>query len=190
MYSQSTSGSTQPGERPATTRSGDVSSTRQHSIMGHATKEEEEEDCSRQLFGIGSRAVCRTYAIHVDAVRVGSCVLIGLYEASGERLGYEVEPDELALFSSCTSRPHLGGLGLGSCGLRFPSQSNSDATAPLPVGLLTSSVVLLGSWSRGALRPLLGGLVLGLAQWSCLHHCSFITPSFNGSRSFSCMFYY
>ena len=34
MYSQSTSGSTQPGERPATARSGDVTSTRQHSITG------------------------------------------------------------------------------------------------------------------------------------------------------------
>ena len=39
-YSQSTSGSTQPGERPVTARSGDVSSTRQHSIMGHAATEE------------------------------------------------------------------------------------------------------------------------------------------------------
>jgi len=50
MYSQSTSGSTQPGERPVTARSGDVSPTRQHSIMGHveekaeAKKEEEEEE--------------------------------------------------------------------------------------------------------------------------------------------------
>ena len=33
-------GSTQPGERPVTARSGDVSSTRQHSIMGHAATEE------------------------------------------------------------------------------------------------------------------------------------------------------
>ena len=40
MYSQSTSGSTQPGERPVTARSGDVSSTRQNTIMGHATEEE------------------------------------------------------------------------------------------------------------------------------------------------------
>jgi len=39
-YSQSTSGSTQPGERPVTARSGDVSSTRQDSIMGHAATEE------------------------------------------------------------------------------------------------------------------------------------------------------
>jgi len=39
MYSQSTSGATQPGERTATARSGDVSSTRQHSIMGHATQD-------------------------------------------------------------------------------------------------------------------------------------------------------
>ena len=38
MYSQSTSGSTQPGERPVTTRSGNVSSTRQHSIMEHTTE--------------------------------------------------------------------------------------------------------------------------------------------------------
>jgi len=38
MYSQSTSGSTQPGETPVTARSGDVSSTRQHSIMEHATE--------------------------------------------------------------------------------------------------------------------------------------------------------
>jgi len=30
----------QPGERPVTARSGDVSSTRQHCIMGHATEEE------------------------------------------------------------------------------------------------------------------------------------------------------
>jgi len=45
MYSQSTSGSTQPqpGERPVTARSGDISSTRQHSIMGHATEERERE---------------------------------------------------------------------------------------------------------------------------------------------------
>jgi len=41
MYSQSTSGSTQPGERPSTARSGDVSSTRQHSIMGHVATEED-----------------------------------------------------------------------------------------------------------------------------------------------------
>jgi len=34
MYSQSTSGSTQPGERPVIARSGDVSSTRQHSSRG------------------------------------------------------------------------------------------------------------------------------------------------------------
>jgi len=40
VYSQSTSGSTRPGERPVTARSGDVSSTRQHSIMGHANEEE------------------------------------------------------------------------------------------------------------------------------------------------------
>ena len=39
MYSQSTSGSTQSGERPVTARSGDVSSTRQHSIMGHVAEE-------------------------------------------------------------------------------------------------------------------------------------------------------
>ena len=40
--SQSTVGSTQSGERPVTARSGNVSSTRQHSIMGHGTEEEEE----------------------------------------------------------------------------------------------------------------------------------------------------
>jgi len=34
MYSQSTSGSTQPGERPVTACSGDISSTWQHSFMG------------------------------------------------------------------------------------------------------------------------------------------------------------
>ena len=39
LYSQSTSGSTQPGERPATVCSGDVSSTRKCSIMEHATEE-------------------------------------------------------------------------------------------------------------------------------------------------------
>ena len=44
MYSQSTPGSSQPGERPVTARSSVVSSTRQHSIMQHATKEEEEEE--------------------------------------------------------------------------------------------------------------------------------------------------
>jgi len=43
MYSQSTSRSTQPGERPVTARSGDVSSTRQHSIMEHATEVTEGE---------------------------------------------------------------------------------------------------------------------------------------------------
>jgi len=42
MYGQSTSGFTQPGEWPVTERSGDVSSTRQNPIMGHATEEEEE----------------------------------------------------------------------------------------------------------------------------------------------------
>ena len=41
VHCQSTSGSTQPGERPTTARSGDVSSTRQHSIMGHVVIEEE-----------------------------------------------------------------------------------------------------------------------------------------------------
>jgi len=35
-YSQSTSGSTRPGERPVTARSGDVSSTWQHFVIGHA----------------------------------------------------------------------------------------------------------------------------------------------------------
>ena len=73
----------------------------------------------------------------------------------------------------------------------FPAKG-SDATAPLPV--LNSSAVLIGFRSRGALRPLLGvlglGHGLGLAQQSWLHHCSFITPSFNGSIAFSCMFYY
>ena len=49
MYGQSTSGSTQPGERPVTARSGDVSSTRQNSIMGHATGEEEEELKSEEI---------------------------------------------------------------------------------------------------------------------------------------------
>ena len=43
MYSQSTSGSTQPGERRATARSGDISSTRKHTIMGHAAEERERE---------------------------------------------------------------------------------------------------------------------------------------------------
>ena len=37
-YSQSTSWSSQPGERPATARSGDVSSTRQHSITAGARR--------------------------------------------------------------------------------------------------------------------------------------------------------
>ena len=40
MYGQSTSGSTQPAERPATAHSGDVLSARQHSMMGHVTEEE------------------------------------------------------------------------------------------------------------------------------------------------------
>ena len=31
---------------------------------------------------------------------------------------------------------------------------------------------------------------LGLQQWSCLHYCSFISPSFNDSKSFSCVFYH
>jgi len=35
MYSQSTSGSTQPGERSVTAHSSDLSSTQQHSVMGH-----------------------------------------------------------------------------------------------------------------------------------------------------------
>jgi len=42
MYSQSTSGSTQPKERPVTARSGDISSTWQHSVMRHVVTEEEE----------------------------------------------------------------------------------------------------------------------------------------------------
>jgi len=54
MYSQSTSGSTQPGERPVTARSGDVSSTRQHSITWRASKEKEEfkeeEEERRKMF--------------------------------------------------------------------------------------------------------------------------------------------
>ena len=41
MYSQSTSGSIQPGERLVTTCSGDVLWTWQHSIMGHTTELEE-----------------------------------------------------------------------------------------------------------------------------------------------------
>jgi len=40
MYSRQTSVSTQLGGRPAIVFSGDVSSTRQHSNRGHATKEE------------------------------------------------------------------------------------------------------------------------------------------------------
>jgi len=43
MYSQSTSGSTQPVERPVTARCGDVSSTLQHSILGHATEEKDRQ---------------------------------------------------------------------------------------------------------------------------------------------------
>jgi len=43
MYSQSTSGSTQPGVRPVTARCGDVLSTWQHSIIGHATEDEESQ---------------------------------------------------------------------------------------------------------------------------------------------------
>ena len=39
MCSQLTMGSTQPGEKPVTVHSGDASSTRQHSIKGHATEE-------------------------------------------------------------------------------------------------------------------------------------------------------
>jgi len=39
MYSQSPLGSIQPGERPATTCSGGISSTRPQSIMGHTTEE-------------------------------------------------------------------------------------------------------------------------------------------------------
>jgi len=35
------------------------------------------------------------YTVHVDAVRVGSGVLIGLDEARRQRFGDEVEPDEL-----------------------------------------------------------------------------------------------
>ena len=46
--------------------------------------------------------------------------------------------------------------------------------------------VFVCSGSRGASRPLLGGLGLGLAKLSRLHHCSFITPSSNGLRSFTC----
>jgi len=37
MYSQSTSGSTQPGERPATARSGDVPSSRHGNIPSWGT---------------------------------------------------------------------------------------------------------------------------------------------------------
>jgi len=39
MYSQLTLGSTQPGQKPVTVHSDDASSTRQHSINGHATAE-------------------------------------------------------------------------------------------------------------------------------------------------------
>jgi len=60
----------------------------------------------------------------------------------------------------------------------------------------TSVVVVLGSWSRGASRPLLGGLVSAalvlvqvLQKWSWSRHYSFIISSWNRSRSFSCLFY-
>ena len=56
MYSQSTSGSTRPGERPVTARSGYVSSTRQHSIMGHAT---EEEKCDKTTLTVKQLQSCR-----------------------------------------------------------------------------------------------------------------------------------
>jgi len=68
MYGQSTSGSTQPGERPVTARSGDVSSIWQHSFIGNATEEEKKNDklgkqtvyglksqtekCHKQLFAV------------------------------------------------------------------------------------------------------------------------------------------
>jgi len=39
MHGQSALEFTQPGERPVTACSGDISSTQQHSIMGHATEE-------------------------------------------------------------------------------------------------------------------------------------------------------
>ena len=41
IYSPLTLGSTQPGEKPVTVHSGDASSTRLHSIKGHATEERE-----------------------------------------------------------------------------------------------------------------------------------------------------
>ena len=54
VYSQSTSGSTQLGESPVTARSGDVSSTRQHSIMGHAATEDKK---NFGLMSIGTECV-------------------------------------------------------------------------------------------------------------------------------------
>ena len=51
VHSQSTSGYTQPGERPVTSRSWNVLSTRQHSIMGYATDEESHSGPQRLRFG-------------------------------------------------------------------------------------------------------------------------------------------
>jgi len=72
MYSQSTSGSTQPGERPVTARSGDVSSTRQHSILGHAT--EEEERTVKKAFCLRSKFICTPSGL-IAPVRVTACEL-------------------------------------------------------------------------------------------------------------------
>ena len=65
MYSLSTSGSTQPGERPVAARSGDISSTRQHRQgAGHATVEEEEL-CSSHVF-----VVLVAWSHHIVVVEV------------------------------------------------------------------------------------------------------------------------
>ena len=72
MYSQSTSGSTLPGETPVTARSDDVSSTRQHSILGHAT--EEEERTVKKAFCLRSKFICTPSGL-IAPVRVTACEL-------------------------------------------------------------------------------------------------------------------
>jgi len=77
MYSQSTSGSSEPGERPATSLSGDVSSTRQHSITSRASEKEEEfkEEGERRKMLCWRGARFCDFSVTVTATKEGDTLI-------------------------------------------------------------------------------------------------------------------
>ena len=124
MYSQSTSGSTQPGERPVTARSGDVSSTWQHSIMAHEATEEETNGVILTSSGRKERTT------RVFCFPVLSSVILAY------RLSID-ESNKLYEYSSSQSNPTVTGTrmlyGITQCYLP-PDTDDIAAFTPAEVG--------------------------------------------------------